>query len=166
MKWRRYTKVTETNVAKWANILEVQAAFIVILLLYISPRYMTGQLWVWVTWYVSMPRLVIWMMYIVQTLDTTDSSTMICFMRMMNCCYLIMSRYGIFPQGDDNTKYIIDVDQYLILLLALCIYCLLMWQLRTAKSKEDQRQARLKIRDRVHELHHDGKKHPRHGVHA
>jgi hypothetical protein len=39
-------------------------------------------------------------------------------------------------------------------------------QLRTAKSKEDQRQARLKIRDRVHELHHDGKKHPRHGVHA
>ena len=39
-------------------------------------------------------------------------------------------------------------------------------QLRTATSEEQQRVIRIKMRDREHILHHDGKKHPRHGTHG
>lgn len=39
-------------------------------------------------------------------------------------------------------------------------------QLRNTSSAEEVRQIKLKIRDRTHELHHDGKKHPRHGATA
>ncbi len=39
-------------------------------------------------------------------------------------------------------------------------------QIRNAKSAEEQRVLRNKIRDRVHQLHNNGKKHPRHGTHA